>query len=419
MLAGSRSSKSRAVSEDRDFSFTRVPASARKGFLPMFFVMLGFTFFSASMSVGARLGIGFELKDFILSIAAGGSILAVYTGVLGYIGCKTGLGFDHLARHAFGRYGSFLPSLMIMLTQFGWFGVGVAMFAVPSSEVIGCSKWILILAAGICMTSSAYFGIKGMEIVSYISVPLILILGLYSVADASLSEGLVSLFGKDVETITLFQGIGLVVGSFISGGTTTPNFSRFCNRTKSAVIATVVAFLIGNSIMFIFGAVGGILTGKDDIFYVMIAQGLTTHALIVLGANVWTTNDNALYSGALGLSNITKIPKRPLVLIGGAAGTLLSLWLYSNFVDWLNILNASLPPVGAVIIADYFLHREDYSEDESTVRNVNPSSVAGVAAGSLTGIIVPWGIASVNAMAVAVLVYLAGSFLFLKVKVAR
>ena len=40
---------------DADYSLEAVPESARKGFWNMFFVMVGFTFFSASMSVGAKL----------------------------------------------------------------------------------------------------------------------------------------------------------------------------------------------------------------------------------------------------------------------------------------------------------------------------------------------------------------------------
>ena len=36
--------------KDKDYSLEAVPESARKGFRSMFFVMLGFTFFSASMS---------------------------------------------------------------------------------------------------------------------------------------------------------------------------------------------------------------------------------------------------------------------------------------------------------------------------------------------------------------------------------
>ena len=91
----------------------------------------------------------------------------------------------------------------------------------------------------------------------------------------------------------------MVVGSFVSGGTATPNFSRFARSNKSSVITTVIAFFLGNTLMFAFGAVGGAFTGKEDIFYVLIAQGLAIPALIVLGANIWTTNDNALYTSGL------------------------------------------------------------------------------------------------------------------------
>ena len=94
----------------------------------------------------------------------------------------------------------------------------------------------------------------------------------------------------------------------------------------------MVAFFLGNTLMFSFGAVGGAFTGKDDIFYVMIAQGLAIPAIVVLGANIWTTNNNALYTTGLGYANITKIPKKPLVLVAGILGTLAALWLYDNFV---------------------------------------------------------------------------------------
>ena len=50
---------------DADYSLEAVPESARKGFWNMFFVMVGFTFFSASMSVGAKLGNGLDLSGFM------------------------------------------------------------------------------------------------------------------------------------------------------------------------------------------------------------------------------------------------------------------------------------------------------------------------------------------------------------------
>lgn len=402
------SREGRSEQGDHDFSFTRVPEKARKGFLPMFFIMLGFTFFSASMSVGAKLGNGLDLSGFLVAMLFGGIILSAYTGFLAYMSADTGLSFDLLARRSFGKRGSKLASVLIGFTQIGWFGVGVAMFAVPAAELLHLPPFLLVVLAGLCMTASAYFGIQGMEIVSYISVPLIAGLGIYSMAQAiGQGGGLAAIFSKSSGQLSVFEGIGLVIGSFISGGTATPNFARFAKTKKMAVLTTVIAFFLGNSLMFSFGAVGGAFTGKDDIFYVMIAQGLALAALVVLGSNIWTTNDNALYTGGLGLSNITGIPKRPMVLLAGAVGTLSALWLYNNFVGWLNFLNASLPPIGGILIVDYLMNRKAYFQ-EDVEKDLHPLAFLGVLLGAVAGNLIPWGISGLNSLLAAVVVYYLG-----------
>ena len=268
------SKNTKDVVEDKDYSLERVPVTARKGFWPMFFIMLGFTFFSASMSVGAKLGIGLNLQGFIWAVLIGSIVLGAYTGVLGYIGSHTGMSLDLLAQHSFGKKGSYLPSALISFTQIGWFGVGAAMFAIPAAEVLHVSPVVLVVIAGACMTLSAYRGIEGLQIVSYISVPLIAVLGIYSMCLAiSQGGGLAAVFAKSQGTLTIAGGAGLVIGSFVSGGTATPNFTRYAKTNKIAIVTTVIAFFLGNALMFAFGATGGAFTGKDDIFYVMIAQG--------------------------------------------------------------------------------------------------------------------------------------------------
>lgn len=398
---------------DVDFSFVRVPKKTRtRGFWSMFVIMLGFTFFSASMSVGARMANGLDFTGFLLAVILGGAILAVYTGALGFIGSETGMSLDLLCQRSFGTKGSYLPSALISFTQIGWFGVGAAMFSIPVSEMLGINSWWLIIVIGIAMTASAYVGIKGIEIISMISVPLITILGTYSMFLA-LKEGggFTAVFGQSTEGLSLFAAIAMVVGSFVSGGTATPNFSRFAKNNKIAVITTVIAFYIGNTLMFFFGGVAGAFTGQEDIFYVMIAQGLTIPAIIVLGANIWTTNDNALYTGGLGLANITKYKKRPMTIVAGIVGTVAALWLYDNFVGWLSVLNATLPPVGAIIVADFFMRKSAYKEEaDKDLKKVNWFALAGVVAGALVGNFVTWGIAAINAMVVAVVIYAIGHF---------
>lgn len=407
--------KQKTQTVDIDYAETAVPQSARRGIITMFMIMLGFTFFSASMWVGQQLADGLDFWGFIASMILGGVILGLYTGLLGYVGADSGLSLDLLARKAFGEKGSYLPSAMISFTQIGWFGVGIAMFAIPvAKELLGGSttaEWILVVIAGIAMTASAYFGIKSLTIVSYIAVPLIAILGTVAVVLAVVrGDGtLVDQFAKSSGTLTVVGGAGLVVGSFVSGGTATPNFTRFAKNGKVGAITTVVAFFVGNSLMFFFGGVSSVYVGGNDIFEVMLNLGLFYMAVLVLGLNIWTTNDNALYSAGLGLANIFGQKKKPMVLISGAVGTLAAIWLYWNFCDWLNILNCTLPPVGIILVISYFLNRDAHKTAECT-QKVNWFAVIGVVLGAVAANLIHWGIASVNGMVIATVCYLIGHY---------
>ena len=412
--------KKKAAATDLDYAESAVPKESRRGHLTMFMIMLGFTFFSASMWVGQELADGLDFGGFIGSLILGGLILALYTGLLGYVGAKTGLSLDLLARRAFGTKGSYLPSAMISFTQIGWFGVGVAMFAIPvANELLGGSEtamWALVVLAGICMTASAYFGIKSLTIVSYIAVPLVAILGTVAMIMAvQRGDGtIIDQFAVSSGSLTVIGGAGLVVGSFVSGGTATPNFTRFAKNGKFGAITTVVAFFIGNSLMFFFGAVSSIFVGGNDIFEVMIRLNLFYLAVLVLGLNIWTTNDNALYSAGLGLANIFHQKKKPMVLISGMIGTVAAVWLYWNFCDWLNILNCTLPPVGIIVVLGYFMHREDYADDQKNLKVVDWSAVLGVLLGAAVANLLSWGIASINGMVVAAVCYFIGQMVHKK-----
>ncbi|MBR1633412.1 MAG: cytosine permease [Bacteroidales bacterium] len=403
---------------DVDYTSTPVDAAGRKSTLSMFMVMLGFTFFSASMWVGQQLAAGLDFSGFLWALLLGGLILAAYTGSLGYIGAKTGLSLDMLAQRSFGTKGSYLPSAMISFTQIGWFGVGLAMFAIPvAKELLGLDVtpdhmpwqgYLLVAIAGVLMTASAYFGIKSLTIISYIAVPAVAILGTVAMilAIRKGDVGLIDQFAIGTKNLGIIAGAGLVVGSFVSGGTATPNFTRFAKSGKAGLITTVIAFFLGNSLMFFFGAVSSIYAGGNDIFEVMLNLNLFYMAVFVLGLNIWTTNDNALYTGGLGLSNITGYSKKTMVIISGIIGTVTAVWLYWNFCGWLNVLNCTLPPVGIILIISYFADKENFLTQP--LRKVNWWAVAGVVAGAVVANLVKWGFPSINGMAVAAIFYLAG-----------
>lgn len=393
---------------DTDYSLEQVADSGKKNFWAMLVVMLGFTFFSASMWSGGELGAGLRAKDLLIAVFFGNLILGVYTGLLAYISSKTGLSTHLLARYSFGEKGSFLPSFLLGITQVGWFGVGVAMFALPVQKATGWDIYAIIAVAGLLMTATAWFGIRALTILSFVAVPAITILGVSSV-NTAFSEfgGIEAWFALTPKNpMPMYTAIGICVASFISGGTLVSDFTRFSKTSKIAVSTTIVAFFVGNTLMFIFGAVGAAFYKQADISDVLMQQGMILWAMIILGLNIWTTNDNALYASGLGFSNITKLPKKWIVIFNGLLGTLLALYLYNNFVQWLSLLNTMLPAIGGVLIADFYLinKRRYKSLHLHSFTRVRWTAIISWAVGVLAAQFIP-GIAPINGVLAAIILY--------------
>ncbi|RDW15823.1 cytosine permease [Oceanobacillus arenosus] len=396
---------------DKEFSLQAVPQPNRKAFWKILAVMLSLSFFSASMLSGGTLGTGLTFVQFIWIVLAGNLLLGLYTGALAFIAAKTGLSTHLLTRYAFGEKGSYIASFLLASTQVGWFGVGLAMFAVPVAKATGINVYALIIIFGSLMTVSSIFGMRMLTILGFVAVPAIAIFGSYSMVDAAeFAGGLQGLFAYEpAQAISLAAALTICIGSFISAGTLTPDFARFAKTTKSAVSANIIAFFLGNSLMFLFGAVGAMAFGKADISDVMFLQGLMIPAIIVLGLNIWTTNDSALYASGLGFSNITKLPKHKVVVFNGILGTIAAMWLYNNFVGFLTVLGTALPSIGAIILADYFiLNRGKYQPFETMkFKAINWIAIAAWAGGVAIANFAP-GIPPINALLGTAIIYVVG-----------
>jgi cytosine permease len=390
-----------------EYEFTSVAPADRRGFPSMLVVMVGFTFFSASMWAGATLGNGLSAGRFLLAVLAGNLLLGVYTGLLAYIAAKTGLSTHLLARQAFGERGAALPSLLLGVTQVGWFGVGVAMFALPVGKLFpGIPHLALLWVSGALMTLTAYYGIKSLTVLSLVAVPAIALLGSASVAKAFADfGGIAAWFAQEpAQAMGLGAAIGICVGSFISGGTLTPDFTRYARAPRIAVSTTVIAFLLGNSLMFLFGAVAAAFYGTNDISDVLMKQGMIGIAVLVLGLNIWTTNDNALYAASLGFATLARWPKRRFVILNGLVGTLFATAAYNHFVPWLNLLNLMLPSIGAILILDFFVVRRRGTHAPDP-RPVHWPAVTAWACGFVAAKFLP-GIAPLNTVLAASAAYL-------------
>jgi len=85
-------------------------------------------------------------------------------------------------------------------------------------------------------------------------------------------------------------------------------------------------------------------------------------------------------------------------IINGVIGTFCAIWLYNNFVGWLTFLSTAIPPIGGVIIADYFTRKKYYqSLVNGSRRKVNWVAIIAVSIGIICAKFSP-GVVPINSV---------------------
>ena len=348
---------------DPDYPVTPVPEHARKSFVSLAVVLLGFTIFTPTMLAGAALGPAFGFSELLLVILAGSAILGTYVALMGYVGARTGLTTVVMARYSFGNRGSKLVSILLGGTQVGWYGVVIGTIGDLTAEAAGWesygAKAAIMVATSVLMCVTACYGYRGMYWVSLVSTPLILVLAVWVVV-RSLEEvgGLGGLFGVEpTQSMALSVAVTTVVGTFVSAGTQAPNWTRFGRTGSQAVWACLIGFLVGNGLMILFGAIGAITFGEGDFVLVLYNLGLVGWGVILLFGNLWKSNADTAYAfGVAGAELFERPTKTPFVVGGSIVGTVLALTgVQNHLIDYLSLLGTFIPPLGGVIIADFFL----------------------------------------------------------------
>jgi len=354
--------------ETSDYPLSEVPKMQRKGLLSISVVLLGFTFFTATMWAGGTLGNALPFADLLWAIFIGNLLLGTYASVLAYIAAKSGLSSALMGRFCFGEMGSKLSDFILGFTQIGWYAWGTATIAIVLVKVLELPEsyqipLMIFFGIGFCLT--AIVGYKGMDILSRVAVPAMMVFILISIYKGMVDMPDMSTLTAYVpaESMSMAAAITVVIGTFISGGTQATNWSRFASSPKVAVLATMAAFFVGNGLMVATGAFGALVYQQADVVDVMLAQGFVSLAVLMLFLNLWTTQDNTIYNFAVAGCNLIRTDKRALVTLGGAViGVVLAVGgIYNMLIPFLILLGTFIPPIGGVIMADFwFKHKGEY-----------------------------------------------------------
>jgi cytosine permease len=398
---------------NEDYPLSAVPLEARKSFWSLAPLLMGFTLYSGTLFAGGLVGPAYRFfPDLVGLIIIGNLILGVYAAALSYIAANTGLSTVLMARFSFGSIGSRWVDFILGFTQIGWYAWGSALMAELANKLLGIPtgwNWLIILFFTYFFCSTAYIGYRAMDWLSRIAVPAMLILMFWSLAialgKAGGYDGLQAIVPS--KQLGIGEALTIIVGTFVSGGTQATNWSRFAKNGKTAAISTLAAFFFANGFLIFCGAFGALVYSNEDIVQVMALQGLLFWGLVLLFLNMWTTQDNTIYAFSVAGAHMFRTNKRTAFVLGGATVALVLAWggIYNMLIPYLILLGTFIPPIGGVVMADYWLrHQGEFPSLEERQPAFNWAGIIAYALASAIAYIAP-GVKPVNGIITAVILY--------------
>jgi cytosine permease len=402
------------MSSPGEFPLSEAPREARKGLLSISMVLFSFTFFTGTMFAGGKLGMAFNFADMLWIAAIGNSLLALYAAALALIASRSGLNTVLMGRFCFGEVGSRLSDFLLGFAELGWYAWGTATVAIVLVKMLGLTEGFtipLMVLFGLGFSITAIIGYKGLDVLSRVSVPLMFILLVISIYiathDVGGFQGLAAVIPH--ETMTFSAAITMVFGTFASGATQATNWTRLSRTGRIAVIASVASFLVGNGLMVVAGAWCAMVYQQADIVEVMMLQGLSFAAVIMLCLNLWTIQGPTIYNVSAAACHLLRSERRrTMTLIAAALGVVLAIGgMYEMLIPFLVLLGSIIPPIGGVIMADFwYRHRGKYPALASvTLPRYNLRGLTAYAVGAALAYFSPW-IAPLVGIAASALCYI-------------
>ncbi|WP_176832510.1 cytosine permease [Geodermatophilus sp. DSM 45219] len=369
--------------------------AARLGFGQPAWVWSGFGIAFICAVIGGTIQQGLGTVDAILAIIAGNVILFVYASALGYASGKWGLNFPLTVRAVFGGRGSVIPIVILAVLVTGWFSFHTwltadiirAAFAIESGVAVA----LIALVVGVIYAVPVIFGIKSMALVRQIAIPAMVLFVIYYLVTKVFPAGSALFESTGDGSMSFLTGAGIAWATYAVSGTMTGDIVRYTRTGGQAIGVTGIAFLFSNAPFMILGALFAAAIDDPTVPYFLDSDSLSV--LIPLAAiailSTWSTADACLYNAAMGFSNsLPNVNWRRAAILGTVLGIIAAMTgVIGNVTNLLITIGLIVPPVGGVIISDYFLVRGRHGYGLDRRSPVNFAAIIAVALGIGTGLL--------------------------------
>ena len=395
----------------------QVPANEKKSWPSIAFIWAGNVICVPALMVGGMIAAGLNFKQSIISMFIGYGIVVVLMMLIATQSAQTGYPTTVAVSRALGERGSsFTISLIIAVSLVGWYGYQTIVCANSFCSImltafgITFPEWAACILWGTLMLITAFYGIGMTKILNIISVPLLFVFLIYGVTVALGNGGTATLMSYEPsEPASMMLGITISVGGFISGAVTCGDYNRYSKNGKSAALSCLFGVIPAGVGALACGAILAICSGSSDITVMFSNVGLPIAGMLVLILATWTTNVGNAYSAGIAVVNIFKLKddRRAIVTaICGIIGILISLGgIVYYFVNFLSLLSYFITPIGAVLVADYWIMGKGKAENWKPFPGVNWLGIIAWLVGTVTVYVDKFFIPEIIGIIVSMLVY--------------
>ncbi|MFF4792074.1 cytosine permease [Streptomyces sp. NPDC001276] len=412
----------RALGSD-DYALARVPRSERLGFWTMLLQWLAQSGSISQFTLGATIGVGMSFGNALLAFTLGAVILEVVIFAIGLAGMREGLATPLLTRWVgFGRNGSALVSLVIAISLVGWFGVQNTIFGNSVSALVGGPSWLWCVVAGLAITVLVVFGFRYMAVFAKIVTPLFFAMVAWSVTDALTKHSISDLVHSPAPgpAVPLSVAATAIAGGFMTGAIVAPEMTRYNKKGAHVFVQSASSMILSEYIVGMTGVLLGHMVGSNQVSQIVLSTSGVFGVLVVLMSTA-KINDWNLYGSSLGVVNFFQVVFRKrlsrgaVTIVLGLVGTLLSaVGIMTHFTDFLTVLGVAIPPVGGIIVAEYWVVRRmrgplDATRETQTLPATSPvwvpMSLVIWAAAFCVGKFYDGGIPALNSLLTAFVLY--------------
>ena len=167
---------------DDDFARVPVAENAKRGWVSGAIVYTGCAVSISAFSLGGALASGLTLTQSIIAIILGSMVLVIMAAICAKVALYTGLSTSMIGKFTFGQRGAAIVGLLYAGCAWGWFGVQAGLFGDTVSVVYNLvtgkvlsvfALKTVIIVGGLLMTSTAIFGYKSLEWLSWVVLPVL------------------------------------------------------------------------------------------------------------------------------------------------------------------------------------------------------------------------------------------------------